>query len=112
MNYIKLSTKYSKIKHIDNILNFPNIQISATITINKISKIIAFFTLILPDAIGLAHFVLCFLSLSLSIISLIIYIVLDIREKHIKPNKQVKILFSSKNIPLKSSGKKIKKFFI
>ena len=34
--YIKLSTKYSKIKHIDNILNFPNIQISATITINKI----------------------------------------------------------------------------
>ena len=98
--------------YIDNALKFPNIHTRTMIVINRILRIIAFLTLTLPEAIGLLHFVLCILSLSLSFISLIIYIVLAKREKHINPNKQVRILFLSKNIPLKSNGKKTKKFFI
>lgn len=67
---------------------------------------------IFPAAIGLLHFVGCFLSFSISLISLIIYIELDVNVNITKPIKVIKKLYLLSIVLLKNIGKNTNKFLI
>lgn len=85
--------------------------IKKEITKSRHSMKIAFLILIFPDAMGLFFFLGCFLSMSLSNMSLRIYIELAKKQKERKAMKLFISKSNSKNFIPKKIGRKMKRFF-
>lgn len=93
-------------------IGFINEQAMASMTISIIENIMAVLTEISPDAIGLYFFFGCARSALTSIISFMMYTILEVIQKIANASNEVS-KYGISNICLeKTSGAKTKKFFI